>query len=81
MDNVKNIIDDLITDATDYIGNDPDRFDADHHTLATIRNDKKFLAYVKDEVESCVEEYEGLSQKEAAEAVWQIYLSWLYHRP
>ena len=74
----KVIAEDLLLNASDYIGSDPKNFGADRKDLDTIKNNDKFCKMVFDEVEDYPEEYEDLPQEEAARIVWDLYLSWAY---
>ena len=75
---IKDIAEDILLNASDYIGNCPEKFGADNHDLDTIKYCKLFRSYVADEIEICSEEFENLEQKDAAEIVWRMYLSWEY---
>lgn len=76
--NYKAIAEELLLNASDYIGNDPKAFDADNKALDTIRNNEKFRKMVFDEVADYPEEYEDLPQEEAARIVWDMYQGWAY---
>ena len=70
----------ILQDATDYIGNDMEKFCADHYALETIRNNESFRQTVIDEVVSLPEEYAEscANQEEAAKFVWAMYKKWAY---
>lgn len=80
-DNADDIAEDLLLDATDFIGNDPEVFNADNKSLDTMRNNTAFREHVKQVIrESDPEEYEDAmkSQKQAAIFVWKLYVLWAY---
>ena len=62
MSGYKDIAEDLLLNATDYIGNEPEKFGADNKDLDNMRNDKMFRQKVSNEVSICPEEYQNLSQ-------------------
>ena len=72
------VVEDVLLNATDYIGNRPEVFGADNKALETMRVNKKFRDYVAHEVDGCVDEYKDLSQEEAADVVWELYQAWAY---
>lgn len=69
---------DILLDASDYIGNRPEEFGADSHAIDTIRHNESFRAYVNACVHDYPDEYEDLSQKAAANIVWNFYKTWAY---
>lgn len=75
---VQIIAEDLLLNASDYIGNYAKRFGADNHAIETIKTNENFRKTVCDEVASYPEEYDGLSQEEAANIVWAMYQRWAY---
>ena len=72
------IAEDLLLNASDFIGNNPDDFGADNKSLDDIRNNEKFRDRVKKEVADYPDEYEHLPQEEAAHIVWDMYQGWAY---
>lgn len=72
------IAEELLLNATDFIGNDPETFGADREALETIKTNEKFRKTVIDEVNNYPEEYEDLPQEEAAHIIWDMYQSWAY---
>ena len=79
MQELQHILDDLLLNTTDYIGNKPEEFyGADNHAIDTIRTNKNFRKYVQSQIESAPEEYENLSQHKAAEFIWMLYEDWAY---
>ena len=75
------IAEDLLLDATDLIGNDPEAFNADNKALETMRNNSVFREHVKKVIrEADPEEYEEAmkSQCQAAIFVWKLYVVWAY---
>ena len=75
------LVENILVDATDYIGSDMTRFCADNYALATIRNNKDFHKIVSNEISNCTEEYAEAceSQEEAAKFVWGLYKKWAYN--
>lgn len=81
MKKLDDITEDLMLDATDFIGNAPEAFNADNKALDTMRNNTAFREHVKQVIrESDPEEYEDAmkSQKQAAIFVWKLYVLWAY---
>jgi hypothetical protein len=75
------IAEDLMLDATDFIGNDQEAFNADNKALDTMRNNTTFREHVKKVVRDAdPEEYEDAlkSQCQAAVFVWKLYVAWAY---
>jgi hypothetical protein len=72
------LAEDMLLNASDYIGNNPEQFDADNNAIGCIKNNEAFREYVSEEVSSYPEEYDDLSQEEAARFVWDMYLGWAY---
>ena len=78
MHNYSAIAEELLLNATDYIGNDPASFGADNKALEEMRTNEMFRAHVKKEVNDYHAEYEDLPQEEAASIVWDMYQDWAY---
>ena len=72
------IAEQLLLDASDFIGKDPKRFGDDNHALETIRANEQFRAYVKNRINSSPYEYGDLDQEAAAHVVWGLYQTWTY---
>lgn len=75
---LKNLASDILLNASDYIGNNPELFGADNHALDTIKHNETFRKTISDEITDEPEEYEHLSQQECAQLVWQLYQKWAY---
>ena len=80
MNSTSIVAEDIIQNAIDFIGNDPERFGADRNAIDTIRNNENFKKVVIDEIASFPEEYAELqnSQEESANFVWNTYKDWAY---
>ena len=78
MNDYNAIAEELLLNASDFIGNDPELFGADNKALETMRTNERFRAYVKKEVDDYPDEYEDLTQEEAAHVVWDMYQGWAY---
>lgn len=78
--NAIDIAEDILLNATDYIGNDPTRFCADNYALNTMRNNEQFRNSIKKAITDCPEEYVHMqgNQEESAKFVWQMYKRWTY---
>ena len=74
------IAEDILLNATDYIGNDLTKFCADNYALSTMRNNQNFRNAVLSEISGCPEDYVHLvdSQEESAKFVWNMYKKWAY---
>jgi hypothetical protein len=72
------IAEDLLLNASDCIGNNLERFGADNKAIDDIRTNENFRKLVAKEVADYPDEYEGISQEEAAEIVWAMYQRWAY---
>ena len=80
MNNIKNLAEDILLNATDYIGNSPELFGVDNKDLDTMRNNASFRQMVADTVSECPEDYQkdGEDQEIAADFVMDLYTSWAY---
>lgn len=74
------IAEDILLNATDFIGNDLTKFCADNYALNTMRNNQNFRDVVSTEISNYPEEYEHLinNQEESAKFVWNMYKKWAY---
>lgn len=74
------IAEDILLNATDFIGNDLTKFCADNYALNTMRNNQNFRDVVSTEISNYPEEYEHLinNQEESAKFVWNMYRKWAY---
>lgn len=66
-------IDDIITDACDYIGNKPEQFAASKNDINTIRENFDFRKHLTESIDN--EEYTE-NQTKNAETVWKVYRLW-----
>lgn len=67
---------DVLLDATDYIGNSPELFNAENRDLDAMRTNPEFRKLVAETVAEEDDELAGNTQAQNAEYVWAIYKSW-----
>lgn len=67
---------DVLLNATDYIGNRPEGYNAGNHDLDMIRNNDDFRSMINAILEDEVPEWDTNSQEMCADFVWDLYLQW-----
>ena len=80
MNKIKDLAEDILLNATDYIGNNPRRFGVDNIDMHSMCNNTNFRQMVADVVSENPEEYvnESENQEAAADFVMKLYVKWAY---
>ena len=80
MSNTKDLTENILLNAADYIGHYPRRFGVDNMDMHSMRNNVNFRNMVADVVAESPEDYinESKDQEAAAEFVIKLYVKWAY---
>lgn len=71
-----NLAIDVLVNATDYIGNRPECYNAGNHDLELIRNNRDFRSMVNAILVETTPDWNTNSQEMCADFVWDLYLQW-----
>lgn len=67
---------DVLLNATDYIGNRPECYNAGNHDLGLIRHNDDFRSMVNGYLMEEAPDWDTNSQEMCADFVWDLYLQW-----
>lgn len=68
------IVDDVLLNATDYIGNKPDDFGATRYDLEKMRTSDSFKKFLSEKIRE--DEFDDMTQIGCADYVWEYYQEW-----
>ena len=68
------IVDDVLLNATDYIGNKPDDFGATRYDLEKMRTSTSFKKFLFEKIRE--DEFDDMTQIGCADYVWEYYQEW-----
>ena len=67
---------DILVNATDYIGNKPEYYNASNYDLDVMRNNFSFQEYLNDVVADDEFDWDTNHQELCADYVWEHYMKW-----